>query len=198
MNGRSTAFFIFDVTGHGLGPALLTAIGKISLGSRLKGSPSPGEALRGINQDLCACAPDHMFATAFLLILDAATGEGRYALAAHPFPFLYRAADRRVEEMNGGGMLLGVVRDAAYPDYSIRLLPGDAVLFHTDGLPESMDRSRRLYGRERIAALLEEHGGRPCADLLGRLLADQASFLDGADRRDDVCLLALKFRGGPP
>ncbi len=93
LSGTEAGVFICDVMGHGVRAALVTAIQR-ALVEELAGlGNQPGEFLTHINQALLSIlrrTRTPMFASAFYLYLNAATGEMRYANAGHPKPLHLR------------------------------------------------------------------------------------------------------------
>src|SRR5262245_5599799 len=97
--GKSNlALVVGDVTGHGIGPALITASAQGSLRTSLRLNPDPGAVVTLLNQDLCERIEDGRFLTLFLGTL-ATSGELRALNAGHSEPFLWRKAEGRIESI---------------------------------------------------------------------------------------------------
>ena len=66
---------------------------------------------------------------------------------------------------------------------------GDALVICTDGLTEAMDAGGRLYGLDRLEALLR---GTRDDDLRGAILADVTAFAESSGLQDDLTLLIIR------
>ncbi len=171
-----------DVTGHGLQAAALMGQLRTTLRAYAIDAPGPGEVLTRMHRLLSHLQPDDL-ATAVLAQMSC-DGLLRWANAGHPPPLL-RTPDGVVSTLDGHDFLLGMpLEGSVLREHSIRLEPGAAVLFYTDGLIER--RGLPLdEGIDRLVAAFAEADGDldAVADtVLSRMLRDSA-------REDDTCLL---------
>ena len=94
-----------------------------------------------------------MFVTAWVGVLDYATGHVDYVNAGHNPPLLWR--DGSWEWLREkSGMVLGLF-DMPYKTHAVDCEAGDAFLLYTDGVTEAFDVEGALYGEERLLALVE-------------------------------------------
>ena len=143
LSNTEAGVFICDVMGHGVRAALVTAIQRALVEEMAGMGREPGEFLTHINRALLSIlrrTRTPMFASAFYLYMNAATGELRYSNAGHPKPLHVRRSDNRVEVLgsNGGrpGSALGVFENAIYKTLHAEAKPGDLILMFTDGIFE--------------------------------------------------------------
>ena len=144
LSNCEAGVFICDVMGHGVRAALVTAIQR-ALVEELAGlGKQPGEFLTHINQALLSIlrrTRTPMFASAFYLYLNAATGEVRYANAGIRSRSTLRRSDNRVDVLssngNRPGAALGVFDDAIYKTFESTAKAGDMILMFTDGFLRS-------------------------------------------------------------
>ena len=109
-----------------------------------------------------------------------------WAQAGHPAPL--RSRDGATSALpRPAGPLLGAIHEARYDTADIRLVPGDLLLFYTDGLIEHRHRSL-LEGLSPVISTLNRITGSPRAQPLAELLAG----LHQANPDDDTCLLAAR------
>jgi serine phosphatase RsbU (regulator of sigma subunit) len=113
----------------------------------------------------------------------------------HPPPLLLTAAAARFIESADPGLPLGLAQLYASPRRTItlRLGPGERVLFYTDGFSEARDKHGEFYPLELGAALL---GGPDLDAALGRLHADVIRHV-GHRLRDDAIALMVGHSGEP-
>jgi sigma-B regulation protein RsbU (phosphoserine phosphatase) len=91
-----------------------------------------------------------------------------------------------------GGLPLGIDPGVDYPQHKITLLPGDRLLFYTDGLSEAFSKSHELFGTDAIdAALL---AGGDASTILKTVLAEVARHTGDAPATDDRTVLAMRVR----
>ncbi|HEX2253269.1 MAG TPA: PP2C family protein-serine/threonine phosphatase [Thermoanaerobaculia bacterium] len=186
------ALVIGDASGHGMAAGLLMAIANASLHTALDIDPAPERVAELLNRALARTGDRRSFFTAFLALLDPATGELEYLCAGHPYPLLRRASGE-LEELGCGSFPLGLRPEVGATARRTVLAPGDLLLLYTDGLPEAVDPEDRAFGFAGVTACLG-HGGSP-ATVRDRLL----SALDRhrRDRRlaDDLSLVVLARDG---
>lgn len=95
-----------------------------------------------------------------------------------------------------GGPPLGALEGYAYDVETLALAPGDTLVLITDGVTEAMDKQGRLYGRQRLAALLATIApGAPATSIADAIRGDVARHADGAEPADDLTVMVLRWRG---
>ena len=188
------ALIVGDVTDKGVPAALVMATTRAILRGAAQRLDSPGEVLERANDLMCPDIPRNMFITCLYSVLDPVTGIIRYANAGHDLP--YRRHGTGVSELRATGMPLGLMPGMRYEENETQLLPGDSVLFYSDGLVEAHNAKREMFSFERVMSLVGGHDGG--AALLDHLLAELASFT-GPDweQEDDVMLVALQRTAAP-
>jgi sigma-B regulation protein RsbU (phosphoserine phosphatase) len=136
-----------------------------------------------------------MFVTLLFGLLDTGSGDLVLASAGHEPPILCgRGAPRLLEVPTGA--VLGLYEDSDYPEYRLRLCPGETLLMYTDGITEASDREQQMYGIERTAeSLAQVPSAAPTAAYIERLLSDVDHFVANAAQADDITLLALTWHG---
>lgn len=135
---------IGDVSGKGLNAAVQTAMGKYMVRAYAAEDPSPASVLGRFNRVFCEYAPEGVFLTAFLGVLDPKDNVLTYASAGHNPPLLYSSSSGRVEQISVTGIALGIEDLVEYTKRRIQLLPGDVLLLYTDGATDVKEDGRRL------------------------------------------------------
>lgn len=189
----SALFVVGDVAGHGL-PAVgtMAQLRFTAKGMTITGSPLP-DALRRLNTLLLHTASDHAGrATATMIMARYQPWDRRltWVRAGHLPPLLVRD-DRAGFLEQPSGALLGATADASYGQAVIDLVPGDRLLFYTDGLVERPGEDLDVgLGRLAAATLRLLHEGR--GDTLARSLAAQRP-----GNRDDICVMDIHVPEDP-
>jgi serine phosphatase RsbU (regulator of sigma subunit) len=66
-------------------------------------------------------------------------------------------------------------------------------MLFTDGISEAMNADSDLFGEDRLARLVVEHGHLPAEELRERILREIDGFVAGAPQHDDMTMILLKF-----
>ena len=190
------ALVIADVSGKGIPAALFMMRAKATLQGYLKGGLGIVEAVEKTNHRLSTRNDANMFMTAWIGIVDLATGELEYVNAGHNPPLLKRT-DGSVEYLTDrSGPALAVVDGLRYRRHSLTLAPGDGLVLYTDGITEATNRVQALYGEDRLIGTLRELlGAHDAGAIIGGIVKDVDDFANGAEQSDDITLLAFKLVG---
>ena len=155
-----------------------------------------GAALIRANAEIGRENPEALFVTAFAGILDVRTGMLEYSNAGHEPPYSKRPGSSPNRFEIGDGPPLCVLENHAYTTRYRQLVPGEWLCILTDGVTEAMDAEGRLYGVERVEAVLSglPEPAEP-RDIIRALHDDVRQFVRGAHASDDLTLLCLRWRG---
>jgi serine phosphatase RsbU (regulator of sigma subunit) len=189
-----------DATGHGVPAALVMANTQSVLRAVAQrgggGGAAPSEALAEANEVLFTYIPPNMFVTCFYGILEPMSGRLTYANAGHNLPC--RRHNDEAQELRARGMPLGLMPGMSYEEQETVLVPGDGVLFYSDGLTEAHDPRGEMFGTPRLRELVEEHEEGADGSLVDHLLKELSGFVgDGWEQEDDVTLVTLRSLRAP-
>lgn len=184
---------VADVTGHGVGPALLMAEVRAVLRTLAAQGGSVSEVLTRANTFLERDFEAGRFVTLFLGRLEPAEGIFRYSSAGHGPSLLYRAGPGEFVELESTGPPLAVLEEMEFPEGEpVRLSPGDVLVITTDGVEEAMNPAGEQFGRERLREVIARRHGSSARDLLEDIYRETVAFLGSAPRRDDITLVVVK------
>jgi serine phosphatase RsbU (regulator of sigma subunit)/ketosteroid isomerase-like protein len=184
---------IGDVSGKGIAAALVMANTQSVLRAvARRGDIAPGQVLAEANEVLYAYIPSNMFVTCFCGILNPESGRFTYANAGHNPPL--RQHGGKAIDLRATGMPLGLMLGMYYDEKETVLLPGDGVLFYSDGLIEAHNQEREMLGSHRLRDLLKEHT--PGAKHLTAYMVAELGRFTGEqwEQEDDITLVALQHR----
>jgi serine phosphatase RsbU (regulator of sigma subunit) len=187
-----TAFLIADVSGKGLGAALLTTMLQGAFSGMSIQQP-PADVFGHINNFLCSHSRLERYATVFFAIL---SEDGRldYINAGHPSPVLVR--DGRAEmPFAAESFPVGLIPDAVYKLESQKLEPGDTLVLFSDGVTEAMDPEDNEFGTTRLKQALEAQQRDNVEQVQTDVLAAVSEFARGASQRDDITVLVARYCG---
>ena len=188
------AFLVADVSGKGTSAAFYAAEVKGMSAALDKAALGPAEVAGRINALWTKAHQRKVFLTLVYGVFNPA--DGRFALVrcGHPEPLLRRAGGR-MERLKPAGLGIGLSAQrfgGALEVCEGELAEGDALLICTDGLTEAMDAGGRLYGLDRLEALLAGTEDDLRGGLLGAVLADVTAFAESSGLQDDLTLLIIR------
>jgi len=189
------AFIVGDVAGKGLEAAQLTALMRDGARAYLIDSHDPAACFTRLNALAYRFTPTDKFATAFLGVLDRATGELAYCGAAHPSPVVITADGVRSLDSNPA-TLLGAFPAIQFTVRKTILAHGDVLVMFTDGVTEARQGSLML-GETGLTETLERLREIPVADLPHALLSSVIEFAGGR-LQDDAVVLCVSRSGSMP
>ncbi len=190
-----TLFTIADVTGHGVGPALVTAAARAYVRSTVHAQLSLAEVLHRANANLYQdIAPDR-FVT--LAILDLNAQEHRATLLSAgqgPMLRLVREGDQsRVEAINAHAPPLAVVEELPLGDgLTFDIAPGESVILMSDGVFEWKNAAGELFGVDRVKELLMQHADKPASTQLALVQSAVKAFAGESVQSDDVTIVVVR------
>ena len=193
VDERHIAIVVADVSGKGVPAALFMVIGKTLIKDHTQPGTDPADVFMKVNDILCEANGEGLFITAFLGVLDLATGEFRYVNAGHEQPYIYHNGVFTRHEIPAAFVLAGL-ENMKYKSSSIMLEPGDKVFQYTDGVTEATDADEKLYGDERLASALKNAGSVSVREVCEAVKADVDRFVGSAPQFDDITTLCLEYR----
>jgi phosphoserine phosphatase RsbU/P len=192
LGEKRTAFLIADVSGKGLGAALLTSMLQGVISGMTLGT-DPARLFDHLNRFLCNHAEVGRYATMFFGILDE-QGALEYINAGHPSPILIRRSGNADEAFTEGSFPVGLVPEAEYATACVKLEPGDTLVLFSDGVTEAMDPQEDMFGMPRLVKLLTGHNETPLDELQKVVLEAVENFARGTSQADDLTLLLIRYR----
>ena len=191
LDNNRTAFLLADVSGKGLGAAIVTTMLQGALSGMALGT-DPARVINHVNRFLCDHAEVGRYATMFFGILDD-DGHLEFINAGHPSPFLIRKGVAE-EPFVEGSYPVGLVPEAEYSVARLKLEPGDTVVLFSDGVTEAMDPDEELFGIPRLRQVLTGQTECPLDQLQKNVLEAVENFARGASQADDLTLLIVRYR----
>ncbi len=182
-----------DVSGKGMAAAMLMARLSSDVRFSLLTEPDAGAALQAIDRSLQHSAIHDKFVTLILLIVDPTRHVVTIGNAGH-IPPLLRHPSGEVEELGEGiggwPLLVSPTADYDYKSAEVRLEPGDCIVAVSDGIIEAMNRSRELYGIERLRDAVSAGPGTP-SELATSVIDNVGEFVADTDQNDDITLVCF-------
>src|SRR5215475_13286406 len=181
-----------DVSGKGTAAALYGAVAIGIMRSLAPQKLQPAELLRQMNQIVGERRIEGRFMTICFATWQKGRSKMRVANAGQSQPLLYK--DGRCGKVELTGFPLGIFEDVTYDEWGVTLEPGNIVVFHSDGIAETVNSEGQFFGTERVRKLVEDHHEMNAADLSDLILREVDWFAQSAPLSDDRTLVILKVR----
>ena len=179
-----------DVSGKGSAAALYGAVATGILRSIVPQKMQPAELLKQMNQLLCERQIEARYMTMCFATWQRGRQKLRVANAGQSQPLLYK--DGRCEKLDLSGFPLGLYNDATYDEIGFTLVPGDILVFHSDGLAESMNADGQFFGTDKLREVIEANHSHTANEIADRLLEEVELFTGRAPLADDRTLVVAK------
>jgi serine phosphatase RsbU (regulator of sigma subunit)/signal transduction histidine kinase len=190
------AISLADVTGHGIGPALVTAVCRAYARASFPSSDNIGLLLDRMNDLLVEDLPDGRFVTFVVAIVDPKTASAEVLSAGHGPLLVFTRKDRGVRAFKAHGIPFGVMPDVDYgvPD-RIELAPGDILVLITDGFFEWANADGELFGIPRLEETIREVSDQSPDRIISELYSRVKEFAGGTKQDDDLTVVVIKRNG---
>lgn len=180
-----------DVSGHGLGAALIMSETRACLRVLSQSLSDVDEILHRVNQLLVHDLETGRFVSLFFAILDPASRTLVYATAGQPAYHVHTSG--QVNRLSNSGMVLGLLDDAEIPrGERMELQRGDLIFVATDGLHETHAADGSMFGMNRTLEVLCSNRHRKAREILEELHQSSCQFRQGTSQQDDVTMVLIK------
>ena len=187
------AVVVGDVSGHGVGSALLMTTARAMIRSMSILERDTARRITLVNRLLFPDTTDSGdFITLFYLEFDMAQRQMCWVRAGHDPAILYDPGNDRFAELNGDGMALGIEEDYDFSAYTMPLgLSGQVIVIGTDGIWEAHNPRREMFGKDRLRALIRDHHHLSAHTIKDAVFKAVDDFT-GLDQDDDITLAVIK------
>jgi serine phosphatase RsbU (regulator of sigma subunit) len=182
-----------DVTGHGIGPAMLASVCRAYARTNFRNQDSFFKAMEEINSAVAADVREGRFITFVAAILGADSPTVELLSAGHAPLFLYRRNDDSFTLMEAHALPLGI-SDAflSDPPHSLDLNSGDLLLLATDGFFEWENACEEQFGTERLGQTIRAVREKSATEIIASLHQEVLRFAAGTKQMDDLTAIVLK------
>jgi sigma-B regulation protein RsbU (phosphoserine phosphatase) len=183
------AYFVADISGHGVSAAFLTSAVKVLLGRYAGPMFSPEDAMRGVNSVMGQMLGEERYLTACYARLNPRAHRLTVVGAGHP-PLILVSRAGLPQTVELASDPLGVFGAAVLRRQDVRVSRGDRFFMYTDGLIESSAGGGRRDGLERLVDACVRHRAAPldesAALIVGELRPEEHAI------EDDLLLLVAE------
>src|SRR6266404_323601 len=196
LSPTHVAIAIADISGKGISAALLMASLQAALRSQMLTDGTErlctAELVARLNKHLVRNTGDDRFATFFIAVYDSATRTLRYTNAGHLPAFLICKGGS--EQLDKGGMVLGVMEDYVYEEGSLTVAPDALLIGYSDGLIEPENVYGEEFGIRRLReAAIHVQGAAPLM-VAESLMAAAEEWAGTPEQADDMTVIVARLR----
>ncbi|MBI5773183.1 MAG: SpoIIE family protein phosphatase [Verrucomicrobia bacterium] len=186
---------VADVTGHGVGPALLMAETRAYLRVVSLNRHDVGEVLTRANLILAEDVGGERYVTLLMVRLDAGQRRLTYANAGHPAAAIIGRDGEIRTRLRRTGVPLGLKPGVDYEtSQPIDLNEGDTILLLTDGIEEAISPKGELFGVERAVQVAQANAGKSSAHIADALYQAVRQFAGNQPQEDDITAIVIQVR----
>ena len=190
----NTSVVVADVSGKGVGAALLVARLQAVLQTESKRDLPLDTMIFGINDFLVNSTSADKFVTMFYGELDCMNRDFCFCNAGHNYPFVLRN-DKSVDFLSDGGLILGAMPGSKYQHATVKLNKGDILVIYTDGLTEAFNSKGEEYGEARLINAVKEASSKSAQYIVGHMIKNIRQFAsDTAEEVDDMTVVVVKAK----
>ncbi len=194
-NRHKIGVAVGDVSGHGIPAALLMATARAFLRARAEQPGELSEIVSDVNRLLAIdTGYSGRFMTLFYMVIDIRAKQIDWVRAGHDPALIYDPNTDCFSELRGRGLLLGVDGEWVYESNQVEgLKPGMILFLGTDGIWETRNEHRHMFGKERIKEVLRAHADKASSEII-QILMKRLEDFGGADcLGDDVTMVVVKI-----
>jgi serine phosphatase RsbU (regulator of sigma subunit) len=189
---NQVALLVGDVSGKGVGAALLMSNIQAALRTRISLGQNLSAIAEAIDRDIEVNSPGPLYATLFLAILDQSARQLRYVNCGHHPQYVLRTAGG-LDRMPSTGLPVGLLAGRGYVERHVQFQAGDMVFFYTDGCVDAENEAGEMFGQERLEAVLTSAPASAAPEMLQRVEQALQAFRGTREPFDDETMMAVKI-----
>jgi Stage II sporulation protein E (SpoIIE) len=187
------AVMLTDVTGHGIGPALLAALCRAYARSAFETNKNMSDAVARLSRDLGEDLRPNRFATFVVVMCHPGSPQVELLSAGHGPILLYSRRTHSCREFPAQGLPLGIMPEIAPEAPAILSLePGDLIFIATDGFVEWENTDAEPFGVEKLQATIQNAADLAPEEIIRKLVEDVTAFAAGTRQEDDLTAVIIK------
>ncbi|MCQ2795414.1 MAG: SpoIIE family protein phosphatase [Bacilli bacterium] len=195
LSNNRLFFLIADVSGKGVPAAMFMMRAETLIKSLVQTDEmSLDKVMATVNNELCNNNEAQMFVTCWCAILDINTGHVDFVNAGHNAPIIKRKGGKFEEIKITKNFVLAGLENIPYRLESFDLKAGDEVFIYTDGVTEATDKSKRLYGIERLLKFMNEYQYHTSNEMIKGIMGQLDDFQKDVDQFDDITMLMIRYK----
>ena len=180
-----------DVSGKGMGAALLSSMVLGALSMEFHSGTQAPEVLARVNRLLCEKSLPGQFVTLFLFLLNP-QGAGQFISAGHNPAYLFRAATGKIEKLFSDAFILGMFDEATYQSRTFHLDRGDILVVVSDGVTDAQNPKLEMFSEQNLLQIIRRGAASGSQAIEQNLLQAIEDFTEGMSQTDDITFVIVE------
>ncbi len=188
-------FYVSDVTGHGVGAGLVSAISNALIPSLMDHFDNTEDLVVELNKILKLKTSPNIFVTSVIALWEKDRNVLQFTQAGHDPILHYQTVSDSVIQLAHGGIAMGLMDDIStkLKTEEVPTAEGDVFVLYTDGIPEAWKDEKETYGMDRLKASVKAHSkGKTAQEIHDAIIKDVRDFMGDYPQADDITLLVIK------
>ena len=183
-----------DVTGHGLGSALLMASARSMLRNNIRHyAYDLSKILYEFNNELTDDTDTDKFITLFYGLIDMDKKTLSWATGGHDPAIWFHRETGETENLVSEGVPLGILPDMDFEQAGpVTLKSGDLVVIGTDGIWEAENDKEEMFGKERMLAVINKNKNKSSGEICNAVVEAVLEFCEPQPQDDDITVILIK------
>src|SRR5712692_6536969 len=198
IDAHTIQVVIADVAGKGVPAALLMSATAAALRLEANHDRNMLKQVERLNTGILSVSDEERYVTLLIAESDTRRRVIQYVNCGHNPALLFRASTGTLTRLNSSCPPIGLSPEEICELASADLMPGDVLVFYTDGVTEAENRLGEEFGLERLSTVVRDGSSLSAEDLMTKIYNAAADFCRN-DFHDDVTILVVKchFEGSP-
>ena len=192
LDEQTIGVVIGDVSDHGVPAALFMALSVTLIRSQAALTRTPAQVLAEVNRLLLNMNDAGMFVTVLYGVLHADSNRFRYARAGHEYPIIISSEGEQIHLPTGTGQPLGLFDDCIIDEGEFPLRRGSMLTLYTDGITESQNTDRAMFGVEGLSSILKGMQSEDARTAVETVWSELANHRGLEPIHDDLTLVIIK------
>ena len=195
MSEHLYGLVIGDVSGHGIGAAMIMSQTRAFLHAFARHETDPGVLLSRLNEELVKDLDETHFVTLVFIRIDIQNRTLDYASAGHIPGYVVDASGEIRQILDSTGIPLGFVPDYQYEKSGeIELFPDDLILLLTDGIIEAHNAGGKEFGPDQALEMVKEHVHGSSSEMTEALHQAVLNHTSAFEQEDDITSIVCRFQ----
>lgn len=194
VDENSIVVAIADVIGKGVPAAIMMSMFRGAMRAYADGGygrHGMQEIIKRLNTVACRECRNGEFITLLLALINTKEDTITYCNCGHE-PGLLIRSEGDILNLDKGGLVLGLMENAAHDIETVPFRNEDCLLLYTDGLIDAVNFERQMWGKDRLMEILYQSRGSSASQLVHTILGYRRRFVGLASQLDDTSMLAIR------
>lgn len=191
IDAHTIQLVVADVAGKGVPAALLMSATAAAMQVETNHDRNMLAQVERLNEGIHAISDEERYVTLLVAEIDTDRRLLRYVNCGHNPALLFQASTGKVTRLNSSCLPIGLSPQENCELASAELMPGDMVVFYTDGVTEAENRLGEEFGLERLSEVVRRGSSLSAGELMTDIYKSTADFC-GENFNDDVTILVVK------